>query len=59
MIKFLLALCIPLLPTAPAYTLTEVDQNHRGITIYTFVSADEGVTLYEDDMLNCGIVGRE
>ncbi|WP_054704616.1 hypothetical protein [Bacillus sp. JCM 19041] len=59
MIKFLLALCIPTLSTAPTYTLIEIDEDHRGIATYTFESADTEITLYEDDMPKGGIIGRE
>lgn len=59
MIKLLLALCIPTLSTVPTYTLTEIDEDHRGIATYTFVSTEETVTLYEDDMPKGGIIGRD
>lgn len=57
MIKLLLALCIPTLSTT--YTLTEINEDYRGIATYTFESAHTEITLYEDDMPKGGIVGRE
>ncbi|GAF14896.1 hypothetical protein JCM19046_3545 [Bacillus sp. JCM 19046] len=59
MFILLIALLLPSLSAAPTYTLTEIYEDHRGIATYTFVSPDEEVTLYEDDMPKGGIVGRD